>query len=180
MRSFASRISVFVLASAGAFAQSIAAPPAVTRTTGMIGVAEGQIARLNVLNPGVLPPAMGAACSAALAFLDPNGKVLKSTTVNVAPGRAASPFDLSGDVDLSLALDMREEIRATITIPAIVPVSTTASSTSSSAAPNIPVASCKLIATLEIFDSITRRTQAVLGGTHSVPVGPVATPAPSN
>ncbi len=176
MRSFTSRISVFVLASAGAFAQSVAAPPAVTRTTGMIGVAEGQIARLNVLNPGVLPPATGAMCSAVLAFVNSNGKVLKSTTVNVAPGQAASPFDLSGDVDLSLALDMRQEIRATIAIPAIVPVSTTASS----AAPNIPVASCKLIATLEIFDSITRRTQAVLGATHHVPVGPVATPTPSN
>jgi len=175
MRSFASRISVFVLASAGAFAQTIAAPPSVTRTTGMIGVAEGQIARLNVLNPGLLPPATGAMCSAVLAFLDSNGKVLKSTAVNVAPGQS-SPFDLSGDVDLSLALNMRGEIRAAITVPAIVPVSSTASS----AALNVPAGSCKLIATLEIFDSITRRTQAVLGATHSVPVGPVATPAPSN
>ncbi len=178
MRSFTSGISVFVLAAAGACAQSVTAPPVVIHTTGMIGVAEGQIARLNVLNPGVLPPAAGAACSAVLAFLDPSGNVVKSAMVSVAPGQAASPFDLSGDTDLSLALDTREEIRATITIPAIVPVSSTSSSTSTT--PNAPVASCQLIATLEIFDSITRRTQAVLGGTHDVPAGPVATPTPSN
>lgn len=177
MRSFTSGISVFVLSAAGAFAQSVSVPPVVIRTTGMIGVAEGQIARLNVLNPGLLPPAAGAACSAALTFMDANGKVLKSTTVSVAPGQA-SLFDLSGDTDLGLALDTREEIRATITIPAIVPVSSTSSSTSTT--PDAPVASCQLISTLEIFDSITRRTQAVLGGTHDVPVGPAATPTPSN
>jgi len=36
-----------------------AAPPVVTYTTGMTGVADGQAARLNVLSPGATPPAIG-------------------------------------------------------------------------------------------------------------------------
>jgi hypothetical protein len=175
---FAQRICVFTLAAAGVFAQAITAPAEVIHTTGIIGLAEGQIARLNVLNPGVNPgvnpggvlaPAVGVICPAMLAFLDGTGKVLKSTSVSVTPGQSAL-FDLFSDADLNLALDARTEIRAVITIPGVVAAG------SVTAQP----AACTLIGTLEIFDSLTRRTQAVLGGTHDVPAGPATSPTPQN
>ncbi len=163
---FAQRICVFTLASAGVFAQVIQTP-AVARTTGMIGLAEGQTARINVLNPGLAAPAVGATCTAMLEFLNGSGTVLKSTAVTVAPGHAAL-FDLFSDADLSLALDTRTEIRAVILPPAVIPV------VSISSTPMQPAA-CTLIGTLEIFDSLSKRTQAVLGGFHDVPPAPTAT-----
>jgi hypothetical protein len=166
---FVQRICVFTLTAAGVFAQ-VVTTPAVTRTTGMIGLAEGQTARLNVLNPGVEPPAVGMICAATLAFIDSTGKVLKSTTVSVIPGQSQL-FDLFSDVDLSLAMDARTEIRAVVTIPSVVPVASTTSTP-------LQPAGCKLIGTLEIFDSLTKRTQAVLGGWHDIPAL-VVTPASS-
>jgi hypothetical protein len=167
---YAQRICVFTVAAAGAFAQVITTP-AVTRTTGMIGLAEGQTARLNVLNPGAGPssvaPVAVATCSAILEFLDGAGTVLKTMSVNVTPGQSA-PFDLFSDADLNLALDTRTEIRALIIPPAVIPVVSTGST------PMQPAA-CRLIGTLEIFDSLTKRTQAVLGGMHDVPAAPAAT-----
>lgn len=165
---FAHRICVFTMASAAVFAQSTTAPAEVMRTTGMIGLAEGQTARLNVLNPGVLAPAVGVICPATLAFIDGAGKVLKSASVSVNPGQSQR-FDLFSDADLNLAPDARTEIRAVIDIPGIVAAGSTA----------MQPAACTLIGTLKIFDSLTRRTQAVLGGTHDVPAAPVATPASS-
>lgn len=168
MSKFVCRISVFALAAVGAFAQSTI-PPMVTKTSGMVGVAEGQTARLNVLNPGVAAPALGMICSATLSFLNSAGTVLKSATVTVTPGSAAAPFDLSGDSDLKLFLDEREQIRATVSVPAIVPPPASG-----------PLSACTLIGTLEIFDSITKRTQSVLGGFHTVPTGPVTASNTSN
>jgi hypothetical protein len=168
---YAQRICVFTLAAAGAFAQatSTPAPSAVTTTstTGMVGLAEGQTARINVLNPGVLAPAMGMICSVHLAFTDGTGKLLKAANVNVAPGQSQS-VDLISDTDLYLAIGTRVEIRAMIVPPTANPVT--------SATP----ASCSLIGTLEIFDSSTKRTQAVLGGFHDIPAVVSTTPATSS
>lgn len=156
----AQRICVFTLAVTGLFAQSTPVPEA--RTSGMIGLAYGQTARINVLNKGVLPPAVGAVCSATLAFYDGQGTLLKSMPVpTINPGTAAY-LDIT-DMDLALATNQRKEIRATISVPAPTPV---ASATSSE--PNIP-AGCNLVGTLEVFDSLTGRTEAVLGGMHVVP-----------
>jgi len=138
----------------GAIALSAQTFPAESvQTTGMAGIAAGQTARLNLLNPGALPPALGAICTAAVTYFDGSGAILKTATVTVAPGTSMA-VDLHGDTDLSLAPDARREIRATIAIPAVPPPTAAAS--------NTPPA-CKLIPTLEIFDSITGRTQAILG-----------------
>lgn len=155
------RISVFTLAAAGALAQSTAIPVAVTHTTGMIGIAEGQTARFNVLNPGVLPPAAGVTCTATLAYFGANGSTLKVASVTVLPGQAQY-LDLFGDADLGLMIDQRKQIRATVTLPALVPQPSTG-----------PQATCPLIGTLEILDTLTGRTQAVVGAIHAVSAGPV-------
>jgi hypothetical protein len=65
-------------------------------------------------------------------------------------------------------VNARREIRATITIPPVPPPTT--SSTTAVA----PV--CKLIGTLEIFNTLDGHTQVTLGTVHLVP-SPAVTPA---
>jgi hypothetical protein len=139
-------------------AQSTAALPAV-QTTPMIGLADGEIARLNLLNPGILAPATGVICSAAVSFVDGDGNVLKTGSLSIPPGKSMS-FDLLSNVDLGLAYSDRREIRALVATPAVTPVAT--SSTSATPA-------CKLISTLEIFDSTTGRTLVVVGRLEAIP-----------
>lgn len=165
MFSYRQGICVFTLAVSGLFAQSTTTstptPAPETRTSGMIGIAAGQTARVNALNRGVAAPGTGAVCSAMLTFYDEQGNMLKQSAVTVNPGAAAS-LDLLSDSDLSLAADQRKEIRATISVPAVV---TPAAGTSTAAAPAV----CRLIGTVEIFDSLTGRTEAQLGGMHAIP-----------
>jgi hypothetical protein len=138
-------------------AMSLAAqtiPADTVQTTAMVGIATGQTARLNLLNPGVLPPALGVVCTAEVTYFDGAGAVRKTASVTVSPGTSV-PVDLRSDVDLSLAPATRLEIRTTIAIPIVPPPTSTSTTTTAPA--------CKLIPTLEIFDSITGRTQAVVG-----------------
>jgi len=164
MYKFAQGICVFALAAIGLCAQTAPiAPTQVTVTSGIVGIAEGQTAQLNALNPGVAPPAMGEICSGLLTFLDNSGKVLKSKTVSVAPGTSQS-LVIDSVIDLALAGDERREIRTTITIPPVPPPSGSTTAVT-------PV--CKLIGTLEIFNTIDGRTQVTLGTVHLLP-SPVA------
>jgi hypothetical protein len=168
MFTFAKSMCVFAFATGGLFAQAVSAPAQQTYTFAMLGVAEGQTVRLNVLNEGFAPPTGGSACSGRLTFLDAKGTAIKSEVVNVAPGQSMS-YDLFSDRDLAIAVNERVEIRATVATPALFPPSTT---------PPVP-APCKLIGTLEVFDTLTGRTQAVIEGMHVVPTvvaTPVATP----
>jgi hypothetical protein len=158
MFTFIQRISVFAIAAVGLFAQSTPVVPAQEpRTSGMVGLVDGQAARLNALNPGVALPAVGTACIASLEFWDGQGLLLKSLTVNVAAGKSAN-LDLFGDKDLALAGIVRREIRATISFP---PVPATATTTGG-------LTPCKLIGTLEILEESTGKTQVVLGVGHAV------------
>lgn len=161
---YAQRICVFTLAVSALFAQSTttttATPTPGTRTSGMIGIAAGQTARVNALNPGRAAPAVGVPCSATVTFQDDQGILLKQATVTVNPGDAAH-LDLLSDADLSLASDQRKEIRATISAPTPV---TPATGTSATAEP----VACRLIGTVEIFDSLTGRTEAQLGAMHLI------------
>jgi hypothetical protein len=122
---FSQSISVFAHALAGINAgavmraQTVTPPAQVTVTSGVVGIAEGQSAQLNALNPGVAgPAAAGEICSGLLTFLGDHGKVLKSATVNVAPGTSGH-LVIDSDKDLALAVDVRKEIRATIAIPPV-------------------------------------------------------------
>ena len=63
------------------------------RTSGMVGLATGPTARLNLLNPPVQPTATAASCSAAVPFVDAAGAVIQSSTVSVQPGQSL-PYDL--------------------------------------------------------------------------------------
>jgi hypothetical protein len=145
-------------------AAALCAQPAVV-TTGMVGIADAQTAQLNLLNPGVLAPAVGVICSAGVQFVDDSGAVLKSTTLMVPSGQSKA-FQLHSDTDLNLVVaGDRHEIRAVITIPPITPVA-------GASTPAPPL--CKLVATLEIFDTISGRTLVTLG--HVVEIPAVVTP----
>jgi hypothetical protein len=174
MFSIAHRICVFTLAAAGLYAQTTTTPPPadlVTHTTGLVGIAEGQTAQFNALNPGD----GGATCTGVLNFIAADGTVFKPTTVTVGPG-TGQHIDLDSVADLALAVGARKSIRATITIPAAPPPSTS-TSTSASTTTTPPVrAACRLIGTLEIYTTSTGHTLVTLGADHKV-VNVVATPA---
>jgi hypothetical protein len=121
---------VLTLTAAALSAQVTTVVP-VVKTTGMIGVGDGQTAQLNLLNPGVLPPAIGMICTAAVSFVGADGTVIKSATLTVAPGKSMS-FILRSDVDLKLLAGDRREIRATISTPGVPP---SATSTTAAAVP---------------------------------------------
>ena len=142
------------------------------QTLGMVGLTEGQTARLNLLNPGVQSPAAtGAVCSAQVSFLNGQGDVLKMTTVSVIPGKSI-PFDLNRDTDFADA-EQRVEIRAIIRIPPVPPIV--------SPQPVLPQpvppqpATCTLIPSLEVFNNDTGRTQVVITDVRTVP-GPWPVP----
>lgn len=161
------RICVFTLAATGLFAQTV--PTQETKTTGAVGIAYGQTARFNVLNRGVAAPAAGVVCSAVLAYYDGKGALLKQSTVTVLPDQISS-LDLFSDVDLALPAAQRKQIRATVSVPLAVPPPT------STGAASAPVPVCRLIGTLEIFDTLSGKTEVVLGATHLIPAI-AATPA---
>jgi hypothetical protein len=162
-------LSVCALAlSALALSAQTTAVTSTVKTTAMIGLAQGQTAQLNLLNPGVQALATGEICTAAVSYFDAAGTILKTSVVTVAPGKSGA-VDLSGDTDLTIAAGARREIRAQISMPAVPPP------TSTGATP-IAVAACKLIANLEIYDSVSGRTLVTLGGVHAIP-SPVVTPA---
>ncbi|HLH40336.1 MAG TPA: hypothetical protein VKX39_14395 [Bryobacteraceae bacterium] len=153
------RYSCLLFAGAAlSLAQAPVPAVAAVQTTGMVGIADSQTARFNVLNPGAVAPALGVICSATISFLDANNSILKSASVSVTPGKSAF-LDLHSDTDLALATGDRAQIRAIVSQP-LTPGPTPV------AAPQ-PV--CKLIPTLEIFDTVTGRTLVVLGHVTPVP-----------
>ncbi len=129
-------------------AQTASFPAPVTETTAMIGLAQGQTAQLNLLNPGVLPPATGVVCTATVTFFDNSGAALKTGSVAVTPGKSGA-VKLSGDTDITIAPGQRRDIRAQIAIPGLVPANSAAPSAASI---------CKLVPTLEIYDDVSGRT----------------------
>src|SRR5580658_11297436 len=139
MLRYAQRICVCTAAAAGMYAQTVI-PVTDTRTSGAVGIAQGQTARFNVLRPDETAT---ATCSAVLTYFNGAGKQLKTSTVTVAPGTLGY-LDLFSDTDLALPTNQREQIRVTVAVPVVTP-----SSSSSSTTPQaVPV--CRLVPTLEI------------------------------
>ena len=110
---------------------------------GMVGIAAGQTARLNIVNLGNGPSAIPPPCRATLQFLDDQGNLLANQHVRVEAGNAvfldlAASFPSTNGVGDDLA-PPRAEIRAAIETPD----------------GELPPP-CK--ATLEIFDNASGRT----------------------
>ena len=123
-------------------------------TFGMVGLAAGQTARLNVLNLGGQGSPTAPTCIVSLVFLDDQGQLLKTNTLELRPARSVS-LDLDADSDLALAANQRRQVRALI-----APLPT---------APGEAASACPLMPTLEIFDRSTGKTSVVLTNTVSIP-----------
>jgi hypothetical protein len=150
---------VFMVASGlmwSAAAQTASTPSSgpIVVTSAMVGIAEGQAAQINVLNPAAAATTTPVACTAMLSFLDDQGNVLKSGTVVVAPGTSQS-IRIDADIDLKLVVDERREIHAQVQVPAVPPPSSA-----------VTTPACKLIPNVEVLDRMTGRTQVVLGAGH--------------
>ncbi len=163
---------VLTLAAAGLSAQTTTPVTTVhQRSSGMVGIAEGETARVNLLSPDLPAPlATGVMCSATVSFVNAQGTVLKSGTLTAIPGQSVH-IDLDTVADLKYAVNERHEIRTTIQVPVVPPPS-------GSATAAVPV--CRLIPTLEIFDTLTGRTSVILGHTHFAAERAQPTPAASS
>lgn len=155
----------FALGAMALSAQTATPTLPIVKTTGMVGLADAQTAQLNLLNPGVAAPATGVVCTVGVSFVDASGTVIKSATLAVPPGKSMS-FIVRSDVDLHLLAGDRRELRATISIPAVPPPSTATSTA--------PAPSCDVIPTLEILDTVSGRSQVVLGRAKTIPVAVAA------
>jgi len=137
---------------------------------GMLGLAAGQTARLNVVNVGVATVSP-LPCVLATAFLDSNGKILKQTFVSLKSGQSAL-LDLTGNEAGNASEPghktdsaQRVPIRGVGYNPLLAP---------GSAIPQ-PL-SCNLVPTFELFDTDTGRTVAILG--DFTRPGPSVSPQP--
>jgi hypothetical protein len=133
--------------------------PSTEFSFGMLGLAAGQTARLNVVNVGIATVSP-LPCVLALAFLDSDSKILKQTFVSVGFGKAAFL-----DLKMSDGGSGRVQIRGIGYNPLLSP----------GAAIPQPL-SCNLVPTLELFDTDTGRTVAILG--DFTRPGPSVSPPP--
>src|SRR5689334_17318109 len=141
-------IAVLGLAASGLGVPQMPLPFSRTLTFGMVGLAGGQVARLNVLNPG----GAGDTCISELSFLDGNAGTLKFYAAQIASGKSIY-VDLDR-ADIDTGTD-RVQIRAVVrTRPA----------SADAGQPRTPVlaASCTIIPTLEVFNKRTGRTTVIL------------------
>jgi hypothetical protein len=114
-------------------------------SSGMVGIASGQTLRFNVVNVGAPNPSP-LPCVLALAFLDSDGKIVKQKFVSLGSGKAAFlDLEMSG-----VRGPDRAEVRGIGYNPLLAPGS-------------IPQPiSCSLVPTLELFDTTSGRTSAIV------------------
>jgi len=135
--------------------------PSPTFSFGMIGIGTGQTARLNIVNLVRTAPPIAISlfqpCKVELDLYDSQGKLIKQKNVaNLGIGQADF-------LDL-----LRSELNTTaahVDVSAVVKVGSTQSFT------------CNVSATLEVFDSVTGATTAILTGTNSSSAFTFFTPA---
>jgi hypothetical protein len=133
---------------------AVAQPPGLPehfQIVGMIGIAPGQTARLNLLHADLPAPlATGIVCSANISFLDDQGQTLKSSSVTgLAAGHSVS---LTLNADSELASHQNSMIRGLVAVPT-----------------NSGGGFCPLVPTLELIDNATGRTTVVLHQTYASP-----------
>ncbi|GEM_PF-1840522 len=142
-------ISFSIAAGIAAAQQTMPALITPQQSSGMVGIVAGQTARLNALHPGVPAPlATGARCPVQVSFVDADGNVLKTGQLTVDPGKSLN-------FDFPMSTSGRLEIRALISF-------TQPAASTGGTGLAIPVSVCNLIPTLEILDSTTLKTEAVL------------------
>ncbi len=139
VRAGAAALAGIFLCASQAHGQQNPLPAPPDFTFGMVGLAPGQTARLNVVNIGPATPS-SIPCFMVLAFLDDSGKELTQRFVQVERGKAAF-LDLPASDDGG-----RVQVRAIGFNPLLIPISL----------------SCRLLPTLEVFDNDTGVSSLIL------------------
>ncbi len=121
-------------------------------TLGMVGMVEGQSARLNALLGGPLVP--GGSCQVTFTFLNDQGTALASTVLPVSQNQAVH-FDYPVPPGAAVPLEIHGTVQVAFTI---TPGSTTAGSPS-----------CSVVPTMEVFNSSNGQTALVLENPRAVP-----------
>ncbi len=127
--------------------------PSQLHNSGVVGIAAGQTAKLNVLYPAVPAPLLQAMCSVTLSILDDQGTVLKTQDVQMLGGKTAT-LALNADTELS---GHAAQIHALTVTP---PVSGAGGY-------------CSILPSLDIVDNATGKTVVHLETTITYPI-PVA------
>jgi hypothetical protein len=172
-RSYGCALAGFMVCSAHLIAQTT--PISTTEpgvTTGMVGLAPSQTARINVLN---LNPMAGTPviCSVQLQFVNPENSVLKQAIVaNIPPGQAAA-LELKRE-EIADMTTLRQSIRGVVRNPLGLPP------VASGAAPIAVPPACTIMTTLELFDDLTGVTHVVTAATRPLPAGPIPVPTPAH
>jgi len=146
--------------------------PGITVTTGIVGVAGTQTARLNVMNlQPVIPGVAAVLCPATLEFYDDTGALLKQISVtNIAPATAASL--VFKPAVAAAAPNARAQIRAAIFTPQTFIVNPGGSPPT----PAVPfIRGCTVMASLEIIDDSTGATHIVTTDLRAMPAFSVLT-----
>ncbi len=148
----------------------------ITVTTGIVGVAGTQTARLNVMNlQPVIPGVAAVLCPATLEFYDDTGALLKQLAVtNIAPATAASL--VLKPAAPTAAPNARAQIRAAVVTTQTFVVNPGGSPPT----PAIPVIrGCNVMASLEIIDDSTGATHILTTDLRAMPafnILPMMTP----
>lgn len=149
--------------------------PGITVTTGIVGVAGTQTARLNVMNlQPVIPGVAAVLCPATLEFYDDTGALLKQLAVtNIAPATAAS-------LVLKPAVPSAPNARAQIRAAVFTPQTFVGNPGGSPPTPAIPfIRGCTVMASLEIIDDSTGTTHIFTADLRAMPafnILPMTTP----
>ena len=122
----------------------------------MVGIIDGQAARLNaLLLPTGGPLVSGGSCQVTFTFLNDQGATIASATMPATQNQAVH-FDVP---PLPIAATTRTEIRGTVQVAFTVTPGST-----STAGP-----SCAVVPTMEIYNPTTGQTDLVLENPHSLP-----------
>ena len=129
----------------------------------IVGIAAGETERVNALNLGNGSRTGHSSCAVTLQFLDIQGKSLKKSVTTLSPGSATS-LDLRRD---EIGGDSRLEIRAVVLFGY--------SGGANPAQGILDQFDCNIVPSLEVYDTKTGRTIAILMNATTLP--PPATPA---
>jgi hypothetical protein len=126
-----------------------------TRITPIVGIGPNQTVRLNVLNPGTGAPLLGVRCSAILNLMSDQGGNLKTGSFTIDPGKGVfiefTPDSKAG----------RVEVYALVST---LPIGS-----------QQPTGFCTMIPTVQVIDSATGNTVAVVTQSSIRPPGPADT-----
>ena len=145
------------LLAAGAVAQTTATNTS-TREFPLIGLGSTETVQINVLNQATTSASgASASCAGTIAFLNASGAaILPSTSFTLSSGQISSvslPFASAGAAG-----------KAHTVVRGVITLNHTA---------NVP---CRLVSTLELYDSTTGVTHSTSNAGAIAPIGPIARP----